>query len=360
MATPQRQSRTSLIERLCEEYYRFSFFKAVGLLEAMQPAKAPLGATLEPHKEPVRFRVRPGLGFPASDISGLNVESDLQPATMEVTFLGLVGPAGVLPYWYHELVAERSWKKDHGIAAFLDLFHHRLVTLFYLAWKKYRLEAHYRPGAADALSGGLLCLQGLGTPGLLETSGLPADSLAFYSGLLSRATPSAAAIEAAVAFFADAAVSIEPFIEQLLTIAPEDRTRLGAANSRLGIDAVCGSQVVDCRSRFRLRIGPLEFEEYRKFLPTGNLLQLISNLVRTIAGIEFEFDIAVDLEKETVPLCRLGAGGSSAPLLGWTTWIRSPDFLHDRDPGVVFPELSLSKAATAADPASDIDVEASV
>jgi len=259
-----------------------------------------------------------------------------------------VGPAGVLPYWYHELVVERNWKKDRGFAAFLDLFHHRLISLFYLAWKKHRLEANYRPAAADTISGGLLCLQGLGTDGLLQKTGLPAESLAFFGGLLSRGVPSVAAIEAAASFFCGAAVRVESFVEQVLTIAPEDRTRLGAANSRLGLDTVCGSQVVDCQNRFRIRLGPLEFGEYRRFLPTGDLLKLISHLVRTMVGIEFEFDIAVELKKEAVPECRLGADMRNAPLLGWTTWVRSPDFRHARDPHIIFPELSLPRNTAAA------------
>ncbi len=74
MASQERQSHTSIKDRLFEEFYRFSFFKAVHLLEALLPKRRPLGRTLAPSEEAVRFSVKPGSIFPPSDIS------DLRPA----------------------------------------------------------------------------------------------------------------------------------------------------------------------------------------------------------------------------------------------------------------------------------------
>ena len=348
MASPKRKSGTPLKKRLFAEYYNFEFFQAVRLLEAFLPDKKRLGQTMEPQSEVVRFSVKPGLSFPPSDISRMQPGGQDGPAKMEVAFMGLVGPSGVLPRWYTELVVRRIWHKDFSLAAFLDLFHHRLVSMFYLAWKKNRFDANYIPDARDRHSRYLLSLAGLGTPGLVDHIGLPAESLVFYSGLLSRGPASVSAIETTVNYFAGNDVHIEQFVEQVLTIDPEDRTRLGSANVRLGIDTLCGTQMVDCRNRFRIRLGPLEFDAYRRFLPTGELLGLISNLVRTMVGMEFEFDFTVALKKEAVPVCRLGAEAPNAPLLGWTTWARSPDFHPERDPQIVFPELSLREKTTTA------------
>ena len=51
MDAKKRQSGTPLKDRLFEEHYNFSFFKAVSLLESLFPAKRPLGQTLEPVKK---------------------------------------------------------------------------------------------------------------------------------------------------------------------------------------------------------------------------------------------------------------------------------------------------------------------
>jgi type VI secretion system protein ImpH len=48
------------------------------------------------------------------------------------------GPSGVLPYNYTELVIDRLRNKDRALAEFLDIFHHRMISLFYQAWEKYR------------------------------------------------------------------------------------------------------------------------------------------------------------------------------------------------------------------------------
>ena len=338
MDSKKRQSGTPLKDRLFEEHFKFSFFKAVSLLESLHPAKSPLGQTLVPDQEAVRFSVKPSLAFPGSDISRLEQRADDGPAQMEVTFMGLIGPAGVMPHWYTELVYNRIWQKDHSLAGFLNIFHHRLISLFYLAWKKYRFEASYLPDARDRLSHCLLSLAGLGTAGLIERIGLPAESLAFYSGLLSRSIPSVQAIESAVEYFAGTEVNIEQFIERMLPISSEDQTRLGAVNSQLGVDAVCGSYIRECTTKFRVNLGPVGYENFLRFLPTGDLLPPIFALVRCMVGIEFEFDITVFLNSEEVPPCILGEDTPTALRLGWSTWVKSPDVAHGEDPSITFGE----------------------
>ncbi len=46
--------------------------------------------------------------------------------------------AGVLPHHYTELVIRRLQLRDTSLRDFLDVFHHRALSFFYRAWKKYR------------------------------------------------------------------------------------------------------------------------------------------------------------------------------------------------------------------------------
>jgi len=314
-------------ERLFREFHAFSFFQAVHLLEELTPGVIPLGEGLDPDKEAVRFSVKPDLSFPASEITSLEKTDDGTPAAMGVSFMGLIGPSGILPYWYTELAIERLKAKDPTIPAFFDIFHHRLLTLFYLAWKKQRFPENYKPGGHDRLTGYLLSLCGLGTPGLAERIGLSPESLAFYTGLFSTRSPDAAGIEAAVSYLSGVHAEVVQFIERIIALSEEDHTRIGMANARLGEDALCGSYVWDCETKFRVDLGPMGYDDFRRFLPGGNMLSPIFSLISYRVGMEYEFDLRIILARNEVPPCTLG--GESR--LGMTSWLLKPGTLPDED-----------------------------
>lgn len=341
MASKERKPDTPLIDQLYDRFYEFSFYRAVHLLEMFAKERDRLGNTLVPSHEPIRFSVKPGFSFPPSDISDLKKSDEDTVPVMEVAFLGVFGPSGILPHWYTQMIMERKKEKDHSLAAFLDLFHHRLITLFYLGWKKHRFPENYQPGAKDRLSRYLLSLSGLGTSGLVGAMGLPKESLGFYSGLLSRPVASAVAIEAAVAYFADADAKVEQFIDRQVMLEPEDQTQLGSANAKLGMDAICGGQVWESQTKFRVHLGPVGHERFLRLMPTGDLLVPIFSLVRYMVGIEFEFEIRIYLKKEEVPLCRIGSTGPDAPMLGWSTWISSKGYVYEEDIFFTFQEYDL-------------------
>jgi type VI secretion system protein ImpH len=338
VASQKRQSDSSIKDRLFREFYSFSFFKAVELLQTIYPDKEALGQSLVPNREAVRFSVKPGLTFPPSDISNMESGDDGGPVDMEVAFLGLIGPSGVLPHWYTELAMERVYRKDFSFTSFLNIFHHRLISLFYLAWKKHRFPVNYQPGAKDRLSLYLLSLIGLGTPKLSGMIGLPEESLLFCSGLLSRPVPSAVAIEATVEYLSGTAVEVEQFIDRMLPLSPEDQTQPGQANAQLGVDAVCGRYVWENQTKFRINLGPMGYKDFLRFLPTGDMLHPIFSLVRYMVGIEYEFEIRVFLRREEVPPCILGMETDPSPRLGWSTWLKTPGMTHKDDPYVTFEE----------------------
>jgi type VI secretion system protein ImpH len=132
---------------LVEEGYRFAFVQAVRLLEEMLPERTPPAEGTDPGREVVRFRSRVRLDFPAGDVEEVAPPAGAGPATMTVNVLGLAGALGPLPPHVTELLLERAAHKDGGLRDFLDLFNHRLVSIFYRARKKYRPALD--PGAPD-------------------------------------------------------------------------------------------------------------------------------------------------------------------------------------------------------------------
>jgi type VI secretion system protein ImpH len=338
VGTTERHPDTAIEKRLEQEFYRFSFFKAVTLLESLSDGKKGLGKALVPDDEAVRFTANRSLSFPASEISALELKQDSEPTIIEVAFLGLIGPMGVLPYWYTELVNDRIRQKDTGLKDFLDMFQHRLVSLFYLAWKKHRFTANYQPGAKDRISQYLLGLIGLGSPGLADRIGVPEEALIFYSGHFSRAVSSAVSIQGAVEHFSGVHTRLEQFIERSLALEAEDQTQIGSLNSELGVTTIVGSETKECQTKFRVNMGPMPFSEFEKFLPTGQLLRSIFALVKYMVGIEYEFEIRLILAREEIPGVALG--GDTA-LLGWSSWVKATEYSSPVDPAVTFQELDL-------------------
>ena len=339
MATAKRQADSHLDtaplrERLFREFHRFSFFKAVNLLLGIRKGAEALGDTLEPGKEAVRFSVKPDLSFPAADITGLEDRGEEGPADMSVSFMGLIGPSGVLPYWYTELAIGRLKQKDSSLTDFFDIFHHRLISLFYLAWKKQRFPENYKPGGQDRLTSYLLSLCGLGTKGLPERIGLSPESLVFYAGLLSTRSPDVAGIEAAVSYLSGVDAEVVQFVERIIALSEEDHTRLGKANARLGEDALCGSYVWDCETKFLVALGPMGFDDFRRFLPGGSMLRPIFSLIRYRVGMEYEFDLKIILARDEVPPCTLGSDSR----LGMTSWLLKPGVHPEQDAFITIGE----------------------
>src|SRR5437763_9046835 len=116
---------------------KFDFFQAVRLLERLAASsdRAAVGGDTAPEQEAVHFRVLPALRFPAGPVSKASAEGE-GPPELVVTFGGLTGPDGILPQHYTALLIARQRLKDNTLRDWLDMFHHRLLSLFARAWEK--------------------------------------------------------------------------------------------------------------------------------------------------------------------------------------------------------------------------------
>ncbi|MEN6320475.1 MAG: type VI secretion system baseplate subunit TssG [Syntrophaceae bacterium] len=345
MASEKRQQDTSVRQCIFGEFYRFPFFKLVDLLERLFRDKKQIGSTLIPSEEVARFSVKPGLAFPPSDVSKLDHTDSENPVSVEVAFMGLIGPSGVLPHTFNELAIERVYKKDGSLVAFLNMFHHRLVSLFYLGWKKHKLAVVYRPNVRDKISSCFINLAGLGTPGLLKKMDLREESIInFFSGFFSRTVPSVSSIESSVGYFTGEEVHVDQFIERLVPLGIDEQTRIGMANGHLGTNTICGSFIWECQTKFRVNIGPMGCRKFLSFLTGRGMLKQLNSLIQYLSGIEYDFEIRLGLKREEVPICILGQVSPVPPLLGWTTWISGPGVQYDEDQHITFQEQVVAAA----------------
>lgn len=337
MATESGSADPPLAQVLFDEAYRFDFFQAVRLLERIHPERRPVGrAESDPAREVVRFRTRVSLSFPPSQIYQIarrdgSAGDETLPPEMTVAFMGLTGPLGLLPAHYTELLAERVRYKDTALWNFLDLFNHRIISLFYRAWEKHRFPIAYERGDRDRFTEYLFDITGMGTQGLRgDRLHLPDQALLYYGGLVAQRPHSASAIAAILSDYFNVPARVKQFAGQWLKLDEEDLSRLGTANNELGVNAIAGRRVWDDQSKFRLKFGPLTFKEFKAFLPIGSAFKPIIGLARFLAGMEFDFDLQLILKAEEVPDCKMGTRAEGGqPLLGWTTWLKTRDFAED-------------------------------
>lgn len=321
-----------LNQELFDEPYRFEFFQAIRLLEKIFPERANVGHDALPNQEVVKFRSHPTNTFPASEIYDLKELTDdfTGNETLEVivNFMGMVGPMGVLPMQYTELVMDRVRYRDNSLYAFLDIFTHRAVSLFFRAWEKYRFPVSYERGKDD-FTEFLFDFVGLGTHGMRGRLNVDDESLLPYGGLIGQKPHSVSIVENMLSDYFNVPAKIKQFTGQWLSLDQESITRLGVANSLLGVNAVIGTRVWDDQSKFRIVFGALSFNEFQAFLPNGTAYKAMKSIVRFMVGEELDFDVKLKLKKKEVPSTILTTRAKRRPMLGWTSFLKTKPFKKD-------------------------------
>ncbi|MFC1889888.1 type VI secretion system baseplate subunit TssG [Thermodesulfobacteriota bacterium] len=326
MAAETRRPDSPLIPALLREGHRFSFFQAVHLLERYCEDAAPVGFRGPAEKEAIRFRPYEGFEFPKGDITSINEiesEENRRRYLMTITFLGLYGTVSPLPSFYAEQIL-RECNEDTSVRDFLDVFHHRILSLFYRCWTKYRYHIEFRPTGNDRTSSRMFSLIGLGDQGLRSALRVPAVRLLRYAGLLTQHPRSAEGLRGLLSdYFSAGTVRVIQCTGRWVRIPKDQRSRLGRGNCTIGADCSLGQRVFDRTGGFRIALGPMGIEDFDRFLPGNRDLDALSELVGLYSTDRLDFDVELKLMGEEIPECRISS--VEPVMLGWTTWTGRPE-----------------------------------
>ena len=333
MAAPLGRTDPSVADILLESPWDFDFFQAVRLLALMYPNRRLLSGFRQPLEEIVRFRAHLSMAFPPSAIRKIEPGPDEDdPLDMTVNFMGLTGPSGVLPAHYTEYLIARNYSRDEVAAAFFDLFNHRLISLFYLAWEKHHFPVAYQRESQSSVAqrrftSYLFDLIGMGTRGLQDRLELTDSALLSYCGLIAQRPHSATALAGLLRDYFQVPMEIDQFVGKWCHLEPDNLSYLkgGSISSSLGSGAIAGDRVWNPQARFRIRIGPLTWDRFNSFLPDGSAFRALVTLARYFANQAMDFEVQLILLDQEVPEWQL-SDGSQAPRLGLSSWLRTISF----------------------------------
>jgi type VI secretion system protein ImpH len=330
MAGTNGQQTDPLTARLAASASTFDFYQALRRLQCAHPDKPPIGHSVRPVDDPVRFGQRPALSFAPSSLDAYIPEDQGGHARLYQHFFGLLGPQGPMPLHFTEYVRDRLLNHaDSTLSAFLDMFHHRMITFFFRAWAENQRVVQHERGDRDRFSDYVGSLFGIGMDSFLGRDEVADTVKLHYAGRLACPTRNAEGLRAILADYFGHAVEIEQCVGQWVDIPDDCRLRLGVSpdTGELGRTTIVGSRVWDCMQSFRIRMGPMDFESFRALLPDGSRFGELRDWVRNYAGDALAWEAQLVLQAEEVPQICLGTSGR----LGWTTWVCSKPFDHDSD-----------------------------
>jgi len=307
------------------ERIRLGFYAALRRLECVYRDWPRLGEAHDPVHDPVRLGQHPSLAFQPSALTSVVDGSKRRAPQVSISFFGVFGPFGPLPTHLTQYADERlRHAGDATVIGFLDIFHHRLVSLFYRAWANAQPTVNLDRPETDRFARYVGALIGqstsarAGAPSEVDNIGL--FTAVHFSGRTRHGEGLAKVLQASF----DVPVSIEQFVGQWMDIPaeycwliPKSAPHAQSAIGVLGESTRVGTQIWDRQSKFRVTVGPLNAADYQRFLPDGEYLPRLLELVRRYAGPELNWDIRLVLAEPDRQAAIVGVVG----MIGRTAYL---------------------------------------
>jgi type VI secretion system protein ImpH len=316
---PRPEEANRLLDMLARAPYAFDFFQALRRLECAFRDRPRIGTTTRPSEEPIRLGQEPSMAFAPAELSALRPGRAGGPPWLLVHFMGLLGPNGPLPLHLTEFARDRQRNAgDPTMARFLDLFHHRMLSLFYRAWANGQPTVNRDRPESDRFGVYTGALAGLAMRVLGNANEFPDSAKFFYAGLLGGQTHHASGLGSMIGEFFGMPTTIEEFVGDWLEIPPPNLWALGRHDQRgaLGLSTPLGARTWTRQQKFRVVLGPLDRGQFRRMLPGGDSLRRLRDVVRSYVGDEFRWDVRLSLHERVDEPLHLGRSH-----LGWTAWL---------------------------------------
>lgn len=364
-----QSERDAFWSRLSEAPWAFDFFAAVRRMEALYPELPGFGSSSRVSEDPLRFSQHPSLAFAPCTLSECREPRERAPSRLFVNFLGMLGPNGPMPLHITEHAHLRELHhKDFTLSRFLDVFNHRMVSLFYRAWAASSMPASFDRTPPAALRGDVHYTQrdrilaaekdryqsyigsliGIGMPSLRHRDSVPDIAKLYFSGRLAGQQTGPEGLRAILMSYFGVPVRIEEFTGRYVALPDRYWACLGggpnvnsSADARAGATLgtlsggaiVLGKHVWDSQGAFRIHMGPMTYPQFVRFVPGSPSERRLRAWIRMYLGEEFYWEAHITLRSSEVPrseLQRERVDGQVGTRLGWTSWLVTRPQTQDR------------------------------
>ncbi len=322
MATGGRpgQDHLSLLAALAANPERHHVFQALRVIEAHYGDAPRLGESRRPREDRVRLGQDVSLAFPPNTLTRFEPATDTAPGKLNNLFFGFFGPQGPLPLHLTEFARDRQRNhRDPTFVAFADMLTHRMMSLLYRAWAAAEPAPSFDRGD-DPFEQRVAALAGFKGADFGDRDAMPDMLRRFFAGHLGSGTKTVEGLIAILSDYFGVEAHVQQFVGSWLELEPDDTWQLGAP-ARLGQSTSIGNRVWSRSAKFRIRIGPLSLEDYKRLLPGGVSQQRMESILRTYAGDTLDWEVNLVLSGDEVP--RASLGGTTQ--LGQTSWVRTRD-----------------------------------
>ncbi|EOI5776225.1 type VI secretion system baseplate subunit TssG [Cronobacter malonaticus] len=296
--------------------WKSGFISTLRAIAARFPHQPPVGQAALPAEEAFRIGQRAHMAFAPREMASMDWRNG--KVHLQIFGTGVWGAQGAMPLHFTELVYSRMENHDYALADFVDLFHHRALSLFYRAWFISQDTATLDRKEDEKFAFYVGSLAGLDLQEIADSS-LPSHARLTSTTHLVREARNPDGLLGAIQDYFQVPVNIKEFVGQWIVLERCDQTQLGSSDAAmlLGRGAILGETVLDRQHKFQLIIGPLSLAQYLRFSPWGQDLPVLKEWVRNFIGFEYAWEVQLLLKAQEVPHASL----DGTHQLGYASWL---------------------------------------
>jgi type VI secretion system protein ImpH len=322
MAAPARRTnatvKKTLPEQILETPEAFDLDQLIYIVESIRTNANPLGETSNPAREAVRVRSKLTMHQEGTEVDHINVKNT--PSGLPEVYINTLSIGGIngpLPTPYTEILLDQVREKDYSGLHFLDIFHHRLASMWHRLRKRTYPHLFKRPPLNTPLGKLQENLSGF------KQQGDVAHTL-FFDHFWKRSRSLSCLLQMIEKFF-NVKATAQPFEGTWRTVDTSEGSRLGNKGQfqLLGENAILGLRCWDQAAGFTITLSPLDWATTQQFLPFSdaslggeNFNRFRQILVSYMGSLPRVF-LNVSLKQNENQGTKLNKQHG----LGWNTWL---------------------------------------